>query len=59
MLIDVAMPITTGETSCLGTPPVEIDTRSFCNESVGEFATTITSLPVHTATHIDLLSPDE
>ena len=55
VLIDVTMPIRSGEVFRLGTPPVEIATRTFHHESVGEFETTILSLPAHTATHIDLV----
>ena len=55
MLIDVTMPIRAGTVFRLGTPPVEIATRKFHHELEGEFETTILSLPVHTATHVDLV----
>lgn len=55
MLIDVSMPITAGSVFRLGTPPVEIATRQFHNESEGDYETIVLSLPAHTATHIDLV----
>lgn len=58
MLIDVSVPITTGSVYRLGTPPVEIATRRFYHESEGEYETVMLSLPAHTATHIDLVFPD-
>jgi kynurenine formamidase len=58
MLIDVSMPITTGSVFRLGTPPVDIATRRFYAESEGEYETVMLSLPAHTATHIDLVFPD-
>jgi kynurenine formamidase len=57
MLIDVSMPITTGSVFRLGTPPVEIATRKFHHESEGEYETVMLSFPAHTATHIDLVFP--
>jgi kynurenine formamidase len=58
MLIDVSMPITPGSVFRLGTPPVEIARRRFYDESEGEYETVMLSLPAHTATHIDLVFPD-
>jgi kynurenine formamidase len=58
MLIDVSMPIVAGSVFRLGTPPVEIATRKFHNESEGEYETVMLSLPAHTATHVDLVFRD-
>lgn len=58
MLIDVSMPITPGSVFRLGSPPVEIATRQFCNESEGEYETVVLTMPAHTATHIDLVLGD-
>jgi kynurenine formamidase len=58
MLIDVSMSITPGSVFRLGTPPVEIATHTFYHESEGEYETVMLSLPAHTATHIDLVFPD-
>jgi kynurenine formamidase len=55
MLIDVSMPITPGAVFRLGSPPVEIVTRKFHNESEGEYETVVLTMPAHTATHIDLV----
>ena len=55
MLIDVSMPITPGSVFRLGSPPVEIVTRKFRNESEGEYETVVLTMPAHTATHIDLV----
>jgi len=58
MLIDVTMPIRAGAVFRLGTPPVEIATRTFHHESEGGFETVVLSLPAHTATHVDLVSKE-
>jgi kynurenine formamidase len=58
MLIDVSMPIAPGSVFRLGSPPVEIVTRKFHNESEGEYETVVLTMPAHTATHIDLVSSD-
>jgi kynurenine formamidase len=58
MLIDVSIPITPGSVFRRGTPPVDIATRRFYDESEGEYQTVMLSLPAHTATHIDLVFPD-
>lgn len=58
MLIDISMSLTPGSVFRLGTPPVEIATRKFYHESEGEYETVMLSLPAHTATHIDLVFPD-
>jgi kynurenine formamidase len=55
MLIDVSMPITPGAVFRLGSPPVEIVTHKFHNESEGEYETVVLTMPAHTATHIDLV----
>jgi kynurenine formamidase len=55
MLIDVSMPITPGSVFRLGSPPVEIVTWKFSNESEGEYETVVLTMPAHTATHIDLV----
>ena len=55
MLIDVSMPITAGSVFRLGTPPVEIASRKFYNESEGEYESIVLSLSAHTATHVDLV----
>ena len=55
MLIDVSMPITPGSVFRLGSPPVEIVSRRFSNESEGEYETVVLTMPAHTATHIDLV----
>jgi kynurenine formamidase len=55
MLIDVSMPITTGSVFRRGTPPVEIASRKFYNESEGEYESIVLSLSAHTATHVDLV----
>jgi kynurenine formamidase len=55
MLIDVSMPITAGSMFRLGSPPVEIATRTFHHESEGEYETVVLTMPAHTATHIDLV----
>ena len=55
MLIDVSMPITPGSVFRLGSPPVEIATRKFRNESEGEYETVVLTMPAHPATHIDLM----
>jgi hypothetical protein len=39
MLIDVSMPIVAGAVFRLGTPPVEIATRTFYHQSEGEYET--------------------
>ncbi|MEJ2732842.1 MAG: cyclase family protein [Anaerolineae bacterium] len=57
MLIDVSIPITPGSVFRRGTPPVDIATRRFYDESEGEYQTVMLSLPAHTATHIDLVFP--
>ena len=58
MLIDVSMPITPGSVLRLGSPPVEIATRKFSNESGGESEAIVLTMPAHTATHIDLVFSD-
>lgn len=58
MLIDVSMSITPGSVFRLGTPPVDIARRRFYAESEGEYETVMLSLPAHTATHVDLVFPD-
>ncbi len=58
MLIDVSMPITPGSVFRQGTPPVEIATHKFYHASEGEYETVMLSLPAHTATHIDVVFPD-
>jgi kynurenine formamidase len=55
MLIDVSMPIVAGAVFRLGTPPVEIATRTFYHQSEGEYETVMLSMPAHTATHVDLV----
>lgn len=55
MLIDVSMPITPGSVFRLGSPPVEIVTRTCRSESEGEYETVVVTMPAHTATHIDLV----
>lgn len=55
MLIDVSMPITPGAVFRRGSPPVEIARRTFSNESEGEYETVVLTMPIHTATHIDLV----
>jgi kynurenine formamidase len=55
MLIDVSMPIRPGSVFRLGSPPVEIVTRTCSSESEGDYETVVVTLPAHTATHIDLV----
>jgi arylformamidase len=55
MLIDVSMPIKGGSVFRLGTPPVEVATRTFHHESEGEYQSVMLSLSAHTATHVDLV----
>ncbi len=55
MLIDVSMPIKPGSVFRLGSPPVEIVTRKYRNESEGEYEAVMITMPAHTATHIDLV----
>jgi kynurenine formamidase len=55
MLIDVSMPITPGSVFRLGSPPVEIVTRTCSSESEGEYETVVVTMPAHTATHIDVV----
>jgi kynurenine formamidase len=55
MLIDVSMPIMPGSVFRVGSPPVEIVTRTFSNESDGDYKAVVLTMPAHTATHIDLV----
>jgi kynurenine formamidase len=55
MLIDVSMPITPGSVFRLGSPPVQIVTRTCSSEAEGEYETVVVTMPAHTATHIDLV----
>jgi kynurenine formamidase len=55
MLIDVSMTIEPGSVFRLGTPAVEIASRRFYHESVGEYESTMISFSTHTATHVDLV----
>jgi kynurenine formamidase len=55
MLIDVSMTIEPGSVFRLGTPAVEIASRRFYHESVGEYESTMISISAHTATHVDLV----
>ena len=55
MLIDVSMTIEPGSVFRLGTPAVEIASRRFYHESVGEYESTMISFSAHTATHVDLV----
>jgi kynurenine formamidase len=55
MLIDVSMTIQHGSVFRLGTPAVEIASRRFYHESVGEYESTMISFSAHTATHVDLV----
>jgi kynurenine formamidase len=55
VLIDVSMTVEPGAVFRVGTPPVEIASQQFYDQSVGKFEATMLSLPAHTATHIDLV----
>ena len=57
MLIDISMPIKNGSVFRLGTPPIEISTRTFHHALEGEYQTAMLTLPAHAATHIDLAWP--
>lgn len=59
MLIDVSMPVEKGIIVRPGCAPVDISVRTFNNKSEGEYETAILSMPLHTATHVDLVFPDK
>ncbi len=58
MLIDVSMPIKAGSVFRPGTPPVEIESRKFHHKAEGPYESVMLSLSAHTATHIDLVFPE-
>jgi len=59
MFIDVSMSVERGIIVRPGCAPVDISVRTFSNRSEGEYKTSILSMPLHTATHIDLVFPDK
>jgi len=59
MFVDISMPIQKGSVLRKGTIPVDVSSLTFRNESEGAYETTILTMALHTATHIDLVFPEK
>lgn len=58
-MVDISLPLREGEVFRLGCPPVKIESGTFYHEDEGGYYTTsILSMPLHSATHIDVVSRD-
>lgn len=58
MLIDISTPIQAGAVFRVGSPAVNIETRTCVDERDEAYETTVISMPSHTATHLDLVSKE-
>ncbi len=58
MLIDISTTIQSGAVFRIGSPAVNIESRTCVDEHDAEYETTVIAMPAHTATHIDLVSKD-
>ncbi len=58
-MVDISLPLREGEVFRLGCPPVKIESGTFYHEDEGgDYTTSILSMPLHSATHIDLVNKD-
>ena len=57
MFVDISMPIQKGSVFHKGCAPVDISSRTFHNDYEGTYETTMLTMALHTATHIDFVFP--